>query len=96
MLSRRTGNLDKVHNPIKSIDGVTEMAKQLNYHGGYFQQSREIKDKQKSLAKALLYSYQGAFVKKYYPESDKLHDSKVVRALINPKKLMHIVNNKNY
>lgn len=87
LLSRRTGNLDKVHNPIKSIDGVTEMAKQLNYHGGYFQQSREIKDKQKSLAKALLYSYQGAFVKKYYPESDKLHNSKVVRALINPNKL---------
>ena len=49
LLSRRTGNLDKVHNPIKSIDGVTEMAKQLNYHGGYFQQNREIKDKQKSL-----------------------------------------------
>lgn len=87
LLSRRTGNLDKVHNPIKTIDGVTEMAKQLNYHGGYFQQSREIKDKQKSLAKALLYSYQGAFVKKYYPESDKLHESKIVRALINPNKL---------
>lgn len=87
LLGRRTGNLDKAHNPIKTIDGVTEMAKQLNYHGGYFQQNREIRDKQKSLAKALLYSYQGAFVKKYYPESDKLHESKVVRALINPNKL---------
>ena len=45
LLNKRNGNLDKVHNPIKTIDGVTEMAKQLNYHGGYFQQNREIKDK---------------------------------------------------
>lgn len=83
---RRTGNLDKRHNPIDTIEGVVEMSKQLNYHGGYFQQNREIKDKQKSLQKALLYSYQGAFVKKYYPNNN---DSKadVVRALINPNKL---------
>lgn len=87
LLGRRTGNLDKKHDPIKTIDGVVEMSKLLNYHGGYFQQNREIKDKQKSLQKALLYSYQGAFVKKYYPESDKVHESEVVRALINPNKL---------
>jgi hypothetical protein len=37
LISRRTGNLDKQHDPIKTIDGVNEMAKQLNYHGGYFQ-----------------------------------------------------------
>ena len=87
LIGRRTGNLEKQHNPIKTIDGVNEMSKQLNYHGGYFQQNRQIRDKQKSLKQALLYSYQGAFVKKYYPESDKLHESKVVRALINPNKL---------
>ena len=87
LIGRRTGNLDKEHNPIKSIEGVVDMSKQLNYHGGYFQQNREIRDKQRSLQKALLYSYQGAFVKKYYPESDKTHESDVVRALINPNKL---------
>ena len=87
LIGKRSGDLEREHNPIRTIDGVVDMAKQLNYHGGYFQQNREIKDKQKSLQKALLYSYQGAFVKKYYPEDDKEHESKVVRALINPNKL---------
>ena len=87
LIGKRTGNLDKIHNPINTIEGINEMSKQLNYHGGYFQQNREIKDKKKSLEKALLYSYQGAFVKKYYPESDTIHKSKTVRALINPNKL---------
>ena len=36
LINRRTGNLDKPHNPIKTIDGVVDMSKQLNYHGGYF------------------------------------------------------------
>jgi hypothetical protein len=36
LLGRRTGNLEKVHNPIDNIDGIVDMAKQLNYHGGYF------------------------------------------------------------
>ena len=87
LIGQRTGNLDRKHDPAMDIPGLTEMSKQLNYHGGYFQQNREIKDKQKSLNKALLYSYQGAFVKKYYPEDDKLHVAKPVRALINPNKL---------
>jgi hypothetical protein len=80
LIGRRTGNLDKKHDPIRTIEGVNHMSTQLNYHGGYFQQNREIKDKQKSLQKALLYSYQGAFVK-------KLHSDDTVRALINPSKL---------
>lgn len=84
LIGRRTGNLDKVHDPIRTIEGVNEMAKQLNYHGGYFQQNREIRDKQKSLQKALLYSYQGAFVRKYYPNGD---EGEIVRALINPNKV---------
>ena len=84
LIGRRTGNLDKPHNPIKTIDGIVDMSKQLNYHGGYFQQNREIRDKQKSLQKALLYSYQGAFVRKYYPEGEV---GETVRALINPNKL---------
>ena len=84
LIGRRTGNLERAHNPAKDIPGITEMSKQLNYHGGYFQQNREIKDKRKSLEKALLYSYQGAFVKKLYQNGDK---GKMVRALINPNKL---------
>lgn len=66
------------------IPGLKDMSKQLNYHGGYFQQNREIKDKKKSLEKALLYSYQGVFVKKCYPNNKK---GEMVRALINPNKL---------
>lgn len=77
---RSRDRLLKEHDLTDKIDGITEMSKQLNYHGGYFQQNREIKDKQKSLAKALLYSYQGAFVK-------KIGDGIPVRALINPNKL---------
>ena len=88
LIGGRSGyTLQKEHDPIRTIDGVIDMSKHLNYHGGYFQQNREIKDKQRSLQKALLYSYQGAFVKKYYPESDKTHESNIVRALINPNKL---------
>lgn len=88
LIGGRTGqNLKKEHDPDREIEGIVEMSKHLNYHGGYFQQNREIKDKQRSLQKALLYSYQGAFVKKYYPESDKTHESNIVRALINPNKL---------
>ena len=84
LIGRRTGTLDKPHDPAMDIPGLTEMSKQLNYHGGYFQQNREIKDKKKSLEKALLYSYQGAFVKKCYPNNKK---GEMVRALINPNKL---------
>ena len=87
LIGRRMGNLDKEHDPALEIPGLTELSKQLNYHGGYFQQNRQIKDKKKSLEKALLYSYQGAFVKKYYPPNDKVHQADVVRALINPNKL---------
>ena len=85
LIGRRTGRLDKKHDPVTEIHGLADMAKQLNYHGGYFQQNREIKDKRKSLDKALLYSYQGACVKKYY--STEENSAKIVRALINPNKL---------
>lgn len=84
LIGRRTGTLAQKHEPAMQISGVPEMSKQLNYHGGYFQQNRMIKDKQKSLQKALLYSYQGAFVKKYYSNGET---GKAVRALINPNKL---------
>lgn len=81
LAAKRLGDrLDDPHYPIESLESMNEMAKALNFHGGYFQQNREIRDKRRSLDKALLYSYQGAFVR-------KLGCSDSVRALINPNKL---------
>ena len=74
-----------------SIPGANLQAHQLYYHGGFSQQNRMIKDKRKSLDKAVLYSYQGAFVKKYIPEDfevmEGVREQPPVRALINPNKL---------
>jgi len=42
-----------------------------------------IRDKRKSLSRALLYSYQAAEVKKLYDENDTIER----RALINPNKV---------
>ena len=50
-----------------------------------------IRDKRRSLDKAVLYSYQGAFVKKFYPAeeevSEEILNQPPVRALINPDKV---------
>lgn len=74
-----------------SVPGVNAQAHQLYYHGGFTQQNRMIRDKRRSLDKAVLYSYQGAFVKKYYPEDfevmEGVREQPPVRALINPNKL---------
>lgn len=47
------------------------------------QQDRMIRDKRKTLSRALLYSYQSALVKKMYDEKDTIER----RALINPNKI---------
>lgn len=74
-----------------SLNGVNDLATKLQYHGGYPQQNRMIKDKRRTLDKAVLYSYQGAFVKKVFNEdAETLQDEIMqppVRALINPNKL---------
>lgn len=74
-----------------SVQGVNALAKHLYAAGGPAQQSRMIQDKRKSLDKAVLYSYQGAFVKKYIqdyiPLMDNVERDKPVRALINPNKV---------
>ena len=64
------------------IKGVNNQFIRLNHQGGSFQQNRMIKDKRKSLDKALVYSYQGADVRKIDSTSDEY-----VRALINSNKL---------
>lgn len=82
---RNANPLYRENKPLETIPGIPEAARMLKLHGGYFQQNRMIKDKRKSLEKALLYSYQSAFVKKYTNNSDQ--EAKKVRALINPNKL---------
>ena len=75
------------------LTGVNHQMARLKQHGGRTQQERMIRDKRRSLNKALLYSYQAAFVKKYRDEwnSDDIPkeehlDQPPVRALINPDK----------
>ena len=64
------------------IQGVNNQFVRLNHQGGNLQQNRIIKDKRRSLDRALVYSYQGADVRKIDSTSDDY-----VRALINPNKL---------
>lgn len=64
------------------IQGVNNQFIRLNHQGGNLQQNRMIRDKRRSLDRALVYSYQGADVRKIDSTSDDY-----VRALINPNKL---------
>lgn len=85
LTGKRLGRFDKEHKPLLEADGIAEMATRLKLHGGYFQQNREIRDKQRSLERALLYSYQGAWVKKVYSDDEYMAEEK--RVLINPNKV---------
>lgn len=67
--------------------GLKGMAARLNQHGGFPQQDRMIKDKRRTLDRAVLYSYQGAKIQKVNGED-------VCRALINPNKLTMDYDNK--
>lgn len=61
-------------------DSLKLMQARLNYQGGEAQQDRMIKDKRKNLDKVILYSYQGAKVRKLDSETSN-------PALINPNKV---------
>ena len=65
-----------------SIDGVREQGRRLHQMGGNKQQERMIRDKRRSLDRALWHSYQGADIIKMGAA-----DRKPARALINPNKL---------
>ena len=78
MYKKRTGF--KPGGTLSSIHGVNALSKYLYAAGGPGQESRMIKDKRRTLDRVVLYSYQGAFVK-------KLGTFNEVRALINPNKL---------
>ena len=75
----------------KSLNGVNAMAARLGMHGGAPQEDRMIRDRRRSLDKAVLFSYQGAFVQKIpwdnFNSENELEESPAVRALINPNKL---------
>ena len=89
-LGGRLGRLSAPEFKESSIQGVSVLARHLYQMGGRTQQERMIRDKRRSLDKAVLYSYQGAFVKKFFPleeeVTEELRRQPPVRALINPDK----------
>ena len=84
LMKGRLGVYDK--NPFNlnenSINGVESQYDRLNQAGGNLQQERMIKDKRRSLDRAVWFSYQAARVLKNNSENKE-----PVRALINPNKL---------
>ena len=91
LMNTRMGNQDLPRFKPDTVEGATEMAKKLKVHGGFPQQDRMIRDKRRSLDKAVLYSYQGALVKRqiydFVPTMEGVKEAPPVRALINPNKL---------
>lgn len=74
----------------QSTEGVENLKHRLTVAGGG-QQRRMIKDKKRTLDKVVKYSYQGAFIKKFYadwqPTMEGVREAPPIRALINPNKL---------
>lgn len=62
------------------MNNLELMAARLNYRGGKAQQDRMIKDKREALDRAVLYSYQGARIK-------KIDSEEIAPALINPNRV---------
>lgn len=91
LMNARMGNLDSPLYKPDTVEGALDLAKRLKVQGGYPQQDRMIRDKRRSLDKATLYSYQGAWVKKHIydfePSMDGVKEAPPIRALINSDKL---------
>lgn len=68
------------------IDGLNDQSLRLTANGGYTQQERMIFDKRRSLDRSLLYSYQGANIKKVSDVNGNFFEDRINRALINPDK----------
>lgn len=64
-----------------------EMPEILGHQGGFPQQDRMIKDKLRSMQRALKYSYQGAVIHPVDFGTTKLSKKRPFRALMNPNKL---------
>ena len=91
-MNARLGNIEDIPNfSNTSVEGVSEMTRRLNFMGGFPQQDRMIRDKYRTLLRVLKSSYQGAWVKKHYPDyietMEGVREQPPVRALINPNKL---------
>ena len=91
MNSRIAGKQELPHYGPSTVPGANDLAHRLMAAGGLPQQARMIKDKRRSLDRAMLYSYQAALIRKWHPPYEELLDDDVsfrpVRALINPNKL---------
>lgn len=87
----RVGRLSAPQYKEGTVPGLKTLARHIYQMGGRTQQERMIRDKRRSLDKAVLYSYQGAFVKKFFPleeeVTEQLRNQPPVRALINPDKV---------
>ena len=85
LMQGRLGIYNKIQVDLNtnSIEGVNSQATRLRQMGGNQQQERMIKDKRRSLDRAVWYSYQAAEVRKI----ETKRDDKPIRALINPNKL---------
>lgn len=72
-----------------TIRGINAMKRRLYAAGGHTQQERMIKDKRKSLDRAVLYSYQAAHIRHFVSDGvETMEDTHhAARALINPNKL---------
>lgn len=66
-----------------NIKGISNLSNRLQVAGGFRQQERMIRDKQRSLREALKFSYQGAYVRRLNETCDR-----PARALINPNRLL--------
>lgn len=91
MMAGRLGESVSSRRPYSSIEGIREMGCRINTMGGFPQQDRMIRDKYRTLLRALKFSYQSAWVKKHYPDYIETMEGErelpPVRALINPNKL---------
>ena len=91
MMNARLGNIDTPAKPPNTVEGINDLARRINTMGGFPQQDRMIRDKYRTLLRALKSSYQGAWVKKYYPDyiemMEGVRNRPPIRALINPNKL---------
>ena len=75
-----------------SLEALDNGSTILTYDGGHFQQDRMIRDKRRSLNKALKYSYQAATIEKVDDSAvpwsfGDQETQQTIRALINPNKL---------
>ena len=90
-MNARLGNIEVPVKVPSEIEGINDMTHRINIMGGFPQQDRMIRDKYRTLLRALKSSYQGAWVRKHYPDyietMDGIRERPPTRALINPNKL---------